>query len=321
MSVSLEEILSSLRVIALPMRTKFRGITTRETALIKGPSGWGEFAPFLEYDAKESAPWLSSAIEAAYEAPPQPRRTSIPINGTIPATDAKDEIESLVASYPGAKVFKVKVGTTLTSDLVRIARVREFAPNARIRIDVNGSWSVNDAIFNIRTIYGEVTGQALEYVEQPVATLDELRELKERLLVDVKIAGDEVIRKAADPFSINLDSAVDVVMLKVAPLGGIKRSMEIAARHGLPVVVSSALESAIGITHGLRLAASLPKLDYACGLATGALFAGDIAHHEVKDGHINLTSVEPEALERFEVDKERLEWWRARIRATWEAMQ
>jgi O-succinylbenzoate synthase len=192
-------------------------------------------------------------------------------------------------------------------------------PTAKIRVDVNGSWSVDDAIFNIRTIYGEVAGNFLEYVEQPVASLNELRELKERLIVDVKIAGDEVLRKAEDPFAINLDGAIDVLMLKVSPLGGIKRSLELAAHHKLPVVVSSALESAVGISYGLKLAAQLPVLNYACGLATGALMKANVGVIPIENGAMSVSTPEisREMLEKLTVSQERLEWWRNRITEVW----
>jgi O-succinylbenzoate synthase len=301
------------------MRTKFRGLNTRETALIRGPNGWGEFASFTEYEARESLPWLESAIEAATTKLAAPLRNSIPVNATVPASDDEAEIEKILSWYPGVNTVKIKVGTGIREDLVRIARVRKYLPKAKIRVDVNGSWSVDDAVFNIRTIYGEVAGEFLEYVEQPVATLDELRELKSRLIVDVKIAGDEVLRKAADPFAIDLSDAIDVLMLKVAPLGGVKRSLDLAAHHKLPVVVSSALESVVGLSYGLQLAARIPNLEYACGLATSALFPQDLGEIPVKDGAIELSEyeVDAERLERFTVSKERLEWWRQRITQVW----
>jgi len=318
--MDLNQILETLRVAQLPMRSKFRGITTREVALFEGPAGWGEFSPFLEYDDIESANWLKSAVEAATVNNFPSYRSSIKINGTIPATDSAEEIEKLIASYPGAEVFKVKVGTNQESDLARLRRVKESAPTAKLRIDVNGSWSVDEALQNIESIYSEI-GE-LEYVEQPVSNLESLKKLKERLKVDVKIAGDEVIRKAIDPFAMNLDGAVDILMLKVAPLAGIKRSLAIAEHHNLPVVVSSALESAVGMSHGLRLAAALPKLEYASGLATGSLFTSDLATHEIRDGAISLTSQTPnlEALARFAAPPERLEWWRDRIKRCWEVL-
>ena len=319
MSLTLEEALASLRVVALPMKTKFRGLELRETALIQGSAGWGEFAPFIEYDAKESLPWLESAIEQSSTHLPAGLRSSIRVNATVPPSDDEGEIERIISWYPGVDTVKIKVGTGIREDLVRIARVRKHLPNAKIRVDVNGSWSVDDAVFNIRTIYGEVAGNFLEYVEQPVETLVELKELKERLIVDVKIAGDEVLRKARDPFAINLDGAVDVLMLKVAPLGGIKRSLELAAHHKLPVVVSSALESAVGISHGLRLASHLPELDFACGLATSALFDEDLAQLPIVNGVMSVRTpvIDDERLQRFAVGPERLEWWRNRIKEVW----
>jgi O-succinylbenzoate synthase len=320
MNVTLDQLLNSLRVVSLPMRTKFRGITSRETALFQGPYGWGEFAPFLEYDDQESVPWLQSAIEQAFHQPPSKLRELIPINGTIPATDSKEEIKTLIALYPGTETFKVKVGTTLSKDLARIASVRSLRPTAKIRIDVNGTWSVPEAITNIRAIYSEATGRTLEYVEQPVASLDELRALKAELGSDIKIAGDEVLRKARDPFAIDLQGAVDVLMLKVAPLGGIARSLSLAAHHKIPVVVSSALESAIGISHGLRLAASLPNLDYACGLGTGALFALDLGRHEIINGTLKVNSFPPIFNRDIEVSSERLKWWHNRLRRVWQVM-
>jgi len=319
MSLSLEEALASLRVVALPMKTKFRGLQIRETALIQGSAGWGEFAPFIEYDARESLPWLESAIEAATTNFPSGMRSSIPVNATIPASDDEGEIEKILSWYPGVNTVKIKVGTGIREDLVRIARVRKHVPNAKIRVDVNGSWSVDDAVFNIRTINGEVAGTSLEYVEQPVATLEELKELKERLIIDVKIAGDEVLRKAIDPFEIDLEGAIDVLMLKVSPLGGIDRSLKLAAHHKLPVVVSSALESAVGISHGLRLASVIPDLEYACGLATSALFVSDVGTIPITNGVMSVSApeIDDERLQRFAASADRLEWWRNRISEVW----
>jgi O-succinylbenzoate synthase len=319
MSLSLEEALASLRVVALPMKTKFRGLQIRETALIQGSAGWGEFAPFIEYGARESLPWLESAIEAATTDFPSGMRNSIPVNATIPDSDDEGEIEKILSWYPGVNTVKIKVGTGIREDLVRIARVRKYLPNAKIRIDVNGSWKVDDAVFNIRTIYGEVAGTSLEYVEQPVATLEELKELKERLIIDVKIAGDEVLRKAIDPFEIDLEGAIDVLMLKVSPLGGIDRSLKLAAHHKLPVVVSSALESVVGISHGLRLASALPNLEYACGLATSALFEADLGSIPISNGAMSVEApeIDDERFQRFAASADRLEWWRNRISEVW----
>ena len=319
MSLTLEEALVSLRVLALPMRTTFRSLDVRETALIKGESGWGEFAPFVEYSDQESLPWLESAIEAADKPLSPALRELIPINATVPASNNEAEIEQIMSWYPGVDTVKIKVGTGIREDLARIKAVRKYLPKAKIRIDVNGSWSPDDALININAIYNEVAGDSLEYVEQPVANLDELKQLKEGMSVDVKIAGDEVLRKAKDPFAISLDGAIDILMLKVSPLGGIKRAMDLAIHHKLPVVVSSALESAVGISHGLALAARLPELDYACGLGTSALFNQDISHIPIINGAIKVKNypIDIAQIERHELKGERLEWWRNRISRVW----
>ena len=319
MSLTLEEALASLRVLALPMRTTFRSLDVRETALIKGESGWGEFAPFVEYSDQESLPWLESAIEAADKSLSPALRELIPINATVPASNDEAEIEQILSWYQGVDTVKIKVGTGIKEDLARIQEVRKHLPKAKIRIDVNGSWSLDDALININAIYNEVAGDSLEYVEQPVASLDELKQLRELLSASVKIAGDEVLRKAVDPFAVNLEGAIDILMLKVSPLGGIKRAMDLAIHHKLPVVVSSALESAVGISHGLALAARLPELDYACGLGTSALFNQDIGDIPIIDGAIKVKNypIDIAQIERHELKGERLEWWRNRISRVW----
>ena len=313
-----QQLLDTLRVIALPMKTKFRGITVREVALIKGPHGWGEFSPFLEYDDSESAPWLVSAIEAATTPKPELYRTSVAINGTIPALNDKKKIEELVNSFPGVETFKVKVGQNLSEDVARLAMIRVLRPKAKLRVDVNGLWSVEDALRNLYTYYENIG--LLEYVEQPCATLEELRELKSKIKIPVKIVGDEVLRKAADPFAIDLTGAIDYLMLKVQPLGGIKRAHAIAEHHNLPVVVSSALESAVGINYGLTLAASFETMNFNCGLGTGSLLAADVAHLPIVDGKIEITEFEPQ-LAGLDVASDRFEWWKNRIMRTAELLQ
>ena len=306
----LDDLLATLRVITIPTRTNFRGVTYREVALMQGPQGWGEFSPFLEYDDNECAPWLASAIEAATVARPARFRNEIAVNGTIPELNDKKEIEALMNTFSGAKTFKVKVGGNLTEDVMRVARVFSNAPKAAIRVDVNGLWSVDEALTNLYAYYEEIG--PLEYVEQPCATIEELRELKRRIKIPLRIAADEVIRKATDPFKVDLTDAADIVMLKVQPLGGIRRSLEIAQHHGLPVVVSSALESAIGIEYGLELAASISDLNFDCGLATGSLLTRDVAEHKIVDGKIALGQISPK-LDGLEVSPDRFEWWKNRI--------
>ena len=311
-------LLESLRVVALPMKTKFRGVTVREVALIQGEYGWGEFSPFLEYDDAESAPWLACAIEAATQPRPKLFRNSVAVNGTIPATNDKKVMDDLVASYPGVKTYKVKVGDNLSEDIVRLARIRSLGRTVNIRIDVNGLWSVEQALTNLYAFYENVG--PFEYVEQPCATLDELRELKSKIRIPLKIAVDEAIRKTADPFALDLHGAADIVMLKVQPLGGIKRAHKLAAHHNLPVVVSSALESAVGINYGLTLAASFEDMKFDCGLGTGSLLAKNVADLPIVDGKIQISDVVPN-LEGLDVSADRFEWWKNRIMRTAELLK
>ena len=313
-----QQLLDTLRVIALPMKTKFRGISVREVALIKGSYGWGEFSPFLEYDDAESAPWLASAIEAASTPKPELYRSSVAVNGTIPATNDKKVIDDLITSYSSVKTYKVKVGDNLGEDIVRLARIRSLGRKVNIRIDVNGLWSVEQALTNLYAFYENVG--PFEYVEQPCATLDELRELKSKIRIPLKIAVDEVIRKSPDPFALDLQGAADIVMLKVQPLGGIKRAHAIAEHHKLPIVVSSALESAVGIKYGLELAASFKEMNFDCGLGTGSLLAADVAQLPIVDGKIEISEFEPQ-LDGLDVASDRFEWWKNRIMRTAELLK
>ena len=303
----LDLILDSLRVISLPTKVNFRGINHREVALFEGPQGWAEFSPFLEYGDSECAPWLACAIEAATIPTPTLVRSSISVNATMPALNGESEVARILATFPGCSTVKIKVGTNHEQDLARIASVRKLQPEAKIRIDVNGLWSVDEA-----TKFLEVCGD-IEYVEQPCATIEELRELKKR--INVTIVGDEILRKSNNPFEVDLQGAIDVLMLKVQPLGGIVRANKLAQHHKLPVVVSSALESAVGISYGLKLAASIPDLNYACGLATGSLLSSNVAELEINSGEIAVSNVVP-SFAGLETSAERYEWWKNRIMRT-----
>jgi len=305
-------LLETLRVVALPMKTNFRGVTVREVALIQGEYGWGEFSPFLEYDDAESAPWLACAIEAATQPKPKLFRTEVTVNGTIPALNDREELERVVNSFPGVTTFKVKVGSNASEDIARINVLRSLRPNAKLRIDANGLLSVEQAV-SLLQLVGDI-----EYIEQPCATVEELRELKKR--IDVKIVGDELLRKARDPFAIDLSGAVDYLMLKVQPLGGIKRAHQLAQHHKLPVVVSSALESAVGINYGLTLAASFEDMNFDCGLGTGSLLAKNVAQLPIVDGKIQISDVVPN-LEGLDVSADRYEWWKNRIMRTAELLK
>jgi O-succinylbenzoate synthase len=294
-----QELFSTMRVVALPTKTNFRGINIREVALFLGEAGWGEFSPFLEYQPSECVPWLQSAIEAASKPWPELKRSKVKVNGTIPALNAPKEIEQIVETFPGVNTFKVKVGDNLSEDIARLAKVRALRPSAKLRIDVNGSWSVATAATNLLAIYENIG--AIEYVEQPCQNVEELRELKTKLKVNIPIAGDEVLRKSADPFKVDLNGAVDILALKVQPLGGIAR----------------ALESAVGISHGLALASSFSEMNFDCGLATGSLLSANIGDHPIVNGEIEVKRIDPN-FEGLEVSPERYKWWQDRLMKTWE---
>ncbi len=310
-----QELFSTMRVIALPTKTNFRGINIREVALFQGEAGWGEFSPFLEYQPSECIPWLQSAIESATKPWPELHRNKVKVNGTIPALNTPSDIERIVETFPGVNTFKVKVGDNLSEDIARLAKVRSLRPKAKLRIDVNGSWSVATAITNLRAIY-ENLGE-IEYVEQPCQSVEELRELKAKLKVNIPIAGDEVLRKSADPFKVDLNGAVDILALKVQPLGGIVRAHKLAEHHNLPIVISSALESAVGIANGLALAASFKEINFDCGLATGSLLSANIGDLPIVDGEIEVKRIEPK-FDGLEVSPERYKWWQDRLMETWE---
>ena len=308
---SLDDLLDRLHVVSLPMRVRFRGITVREVALIEGPAGWGEFGAFLEYGPPEAAHWLASAVEAAYEPAPATRRDRIPINATVPAVAAV-QVPEVLARFPGARTAKVKVaepGQSLADDVARVNAVRALVPT--VRVDANGGWSVDEAAAAATALTAD---GPLEYVEQPCATVPELAELRRR--VDVPIAADESIRKADDPLRVVREGAADIAVLKVAPLGGVAKLLDIAAQIDIPIVVSSALDSAVGIGRGLLAAAALPELRHACGLGTGGLFVDDVAETATPvDGYLPVASVipDPARLEALAAEPERRQWWITRI--------
>ncbi len=300
-------------MVSLPMRVRFRGITVRELALIDGPAGWGEFGAFVEYQPPEAAAWLGSAIEAAYRPAPPVLRDRVPINATVPAVDAA-RVPEVLDRFPGARTAKVKVaeaGQSLADDVARVNAVRERVPT--VRVDANAGWTVSEAVDAAAALSADGD---LEYIEQPCATVEELAAL--RSMIDVPIAADESIRKAEDPLRVVRAGAADVAVLKVAPLGGVSRMLEIAAQIDIPIVVSSALDSAVGISRGLLAAAALPELQHACGLGTGGLFVEDVVAPAVPtDGFLPVGPVvpEPDRLAALAAAPDRRQWWIDRVRA------
>ena len=302
---------SEMHVYEIPLRTRFRGINIRDGVLMRGPAGWGEFSPFWDYDAAESRRWWTAAEEAAVLGWPAPVRDSVPVNVTVPAVDAERAHAIVVAS--GCRTAKVKVaepGQTPADDLARVEAVRDaLGPGGAIRVDANAAWDVDTAAARI----AELDRVGLEYVEQPCASLADLVALRRR--IDVRIAADEAVRRAADPLRVDLREACDVVVLKVQPLGGVRAALRVAEAHGLPCVVSSALESSVGIAAGVALAAALPDLPFACGLATVALFTDDVCGTSLLpvDGALPVTRPQPDRLGAVAASPATEARWRARL--------
>jgi O-succinylbenzoate synthase len=304
---------------AIPLRTRFRGITVREGVLMHGPCGWGEFSPFLEYGIEGSARWLAACREAMDEGWPAPVRTSVPVNVTVPAV-GPERAQEIVRDSNGCRTAKVKVGEpgqTAGDDIERVTAVRDaLGPDGAIRVDANGAWDVERAVRTIRLL----DRVGLQYVEQPCRSLAELAAVRRR--VDVPVAADEGVRLAADPTGIaGLRAAADIVVLKVQPLGGVRRALRVAEAAGLPAVVSSALETSVGIAAGVALAAALPELPYACGLATVQLLADDpVADPLVPvNGEIPVRrpTIDARRLMRCQpADAERTRWWLRRVAFT-----
>ena len=316
---ALAEVLDSLSVVQIPMRVMFRAVMVREVVLIRGPLGWGEFSPFPEYDDRESSRWLAAALEAAWVGWPDPARDAIAVNATVPSV-AAGEVAGVLARYDGCSTAKVKVaqrGQQLRDDLNRVAAVRDLmGAGARIRVDANGGWTVAEAVDALRSLapYG------LEYAEQPCATVEELTSLRVALAsngIDVLVAADESIRRVTDPMRVVREQAADVIVVKVAPLGGVRSALAIARECALPTVVSSALDTSVGIRAGLALAAALPTLPFACGLSTVELMAGDVTQDSLvpRAGSIAVrdVAVDQRLLDRFQAPRDRELWWRERV--------
>lgn len=314
-----DQLLATAHVVSIPMRVRFRGIETREALLFEGPQGWGEFAPFVEYDDVESARWLAAGIEWAYAAQPPPARDVVPVNATVPAV-GPERVPEVLARFDGCTTAKVKVaesGQTVADDVDRVAAVRDMmGPTGRIRVDANGGWDVDTATAAL----GKLAPYGLEYAEQPCATVEELAELRTALArkrIDVRIAADESIRKVSDPVRVARLGAADVVVVKVAPLGGVRTALEVVEACGLPAVVSSALDTSVGIAAGVALAAALPSLEFACGLGTVSLFVEDVDEDPLRPRGGLLPVRRPEVsrdrLVALAAPGERVDWWRHRV--------
>jgi len=299
------------------MVTRFRGITTREALLVEGQNGWSEFSPFVEYDDTEASAWLAATIDFGWGPAPRLLRDTIQVNATVPAVPAA-HVAQVLARFPGCRTAKVKVadpGQSLDDDIARVRAVRDvLGPEGRIRVDANALWNVDEAEHAIHAL----AAFDLEYVEQPCATVDELVDIRTRTkYMGVPIAADESVRKAADPLAVARAGAADILIIKAQPLGGIASALAIVAEAGLPVVVSSAIDTSVGLAMGAHLAAAIPNLEYDCGLGTAALLAGDVTLDPLRpaNGAIAVRRVVPDAalLDRFAADQERRDWWLERL--------
>ena len=329
--INVEDMLARAHVVSLPLRVRFRGVREREALLFEGPKGWGEFSPFLEYGVPESAEWLRCGLEMAFAGPPPRLRDKIAVNATVPAV-APWQVDEVLAHFPGCQVVKVKVaeqGQTLADDVARVAAVRAYAPDASIRVDANGGWSVAEALAALAEL------GPLDYVEQPCATVEELAELRTKLVhrgLYVRVAADESIRRASDPYAVAERGAADVAVVKAAPLGGPRAVLRIAdfmRVRGLNITVASALDTGVGMNAGLASVAALPQLvddshvavpPAAAGLATQRLFVADVTPwRQLVDGYLSteLLAPEPERLAEFAASGERKDFWINRVTACW----
>ena len=298
-----------LQVVSIPVKNTFRGIKSREIALFEGPAGWSEFSPFLEYDNKQSATWMKAALEAATKPAPTPLRNEVMANATLPNIKP-GEVEKVLSNFDGCTTIKIKINDFMIDKELLIESLKHV-PNARFRLDINGGWTLDEAIVNLKNYEGEFAG-LIDYVEQPCIDIADLKVLKNE--TGVKIAVDESIRKFLGSDLTKLKDVADIAVIKWAPSGGINAALDLIKQISLPVVVSSALDSSVGISHGLALACAIPNLYGACGLATVALLEGDVTSDSLlaSKGVIANHKVTPDRISEFKVDNQRQKWWQDR---------
>ena len=298
-----------LQVVSIPVKNNFRGVKSREIALFEGPAGWSEFSPFLEYNNKQSATWMRAALEAATKPAPTPLRNEVMVNATLPNIKPS-EVEKVLSNFDGCITIKIKIND-FTIDRELLIESLKLVPNARFRLDINGGWTLDEAIVNLKNYEGEFAG-LIDYVEQPCIDIADLKVLKNE--TGIKIAVDESIRKFLGSDLTKLKNVADIAIIKWAPSGGINAALDLINQISLPVVVSSALDSSVGISHGLALACAIPNLYGACGLATVALLGGDVTSDSLlaSKGVIANRKVTPDRISEFKVDNQRQKWWQDR---------
>lgn len=313
------ELLASARVLSVPMRVKFRGVSHREVLLFEGSHGWAEWSPFLEYEDEEASMWLRAALEFAYSPTPKTNCSSVEINATLAAVPA-EQVEQQLEAFGRFSTVKIKVaepGQGVADDLARIRKVRELHPEAKLRLDANGAFSVDEAIELAKQL--AIESIDLQYFEQPVRTIGELAEVKLKLArIGVLVAADESVRKVSDPLAVAKANAADVLVIKAQPLGGIAAALDITKQANLPVTISSALETSIGISMGLHLAASLEVTSFAAGLGTVALLAEDVCEQPLiaRDGVLPVQRMvaSEKKMTQLAADSERQTWWLDRLK-------
>ena len=298
-----------LQVVSIPVKNTFRGIKSREIALFQGPAGWSEFSPFLEYDNKQSATWMKAALEAATKPAPTPLRNEVMVNATLPNIKP-GEVGKVLSNFDGCTTIKIKINDFMIDKELLIESLKHV-PNARFRLDINGGWTLDEAIVNLKNYESEFAG-LIDYVEQPCIDIADLKVLKNE--TGIKIAVDESIRKFLGSDLTKLKDIADIAVIKWAPSGGINAALDLIKQISLPVVVSSALDSSVGISHGLALACAIPNLYGACGLATVALLEGDVTSDSLlaSKGVIANHKVTPDRISEFKVDNQRQKWWQDR---------
>ena len=320
MNPRLSSLVAAARVVSIPLRTKFRGITERELLVFEGPNGFSEWAAFPEYSDEEAAAWLSAALEWGFGNLPIPKRSSVPVNAILPAVSTQDvaKILTRAGKFRTVKIKTAEKGQGVLDDLARILEVQNLYSEAKIRLDANGGFEIAQVLDLLEKLSFE--GIQLEYFEQPVSTIAELAELKVEIArtgQKTLIAADESVRKSSDPLAVELAGAADVLVLKSAPLGGIASALEIAASSKLPVVSSSAMQSSIGLSAELHFAACLDEMEFDAGLGTMYLFAGDLVKDSLKpvDGvlEVRRPEVSTSALDTLKAEDHRYDWWIARL--------
>jgi O-succinylbenzoate synthase len=316
----LNDLVATAKVVSIPLRTKFRGLTERELLVFEGPNGWSEWAAFTEYQDEEAATWLAAAIEWGFDEVPEPVRKQVPVNTILPSVP-KNEVAKVLGRAGKFATVKVKVADpkqSLADDLERILEVKNLFPDTKLRLDANGGYSVDQALELMTQV--ESNSLELEFFEQPVATIAELAELKVEIAkrgAIVKIAADESVRKSSDPLAVELAGAADLLVLKSAPLGGVRNALEIANSSKLEICASSAMQSSIGLAAELHFAACLPNLNFDAGLGTGYLFGGDLTTDRLipENGILELRrpEINTSSLDILKAEDHRYDWWVARL--------